>query len=114
MKDKNFHRVFISTLGVPGAAAGWNATSHRLQQAGINCTDRWESDRAGKSVSRFVADSDVIYAPLASAVFEKFETRYQHGSVVAWVGLSSAVGNGSGEGDSLPSVAGEKKTSLPP
>jgi GTPase SAR1 family protein len=94
-----------------------------LQKAGINVVlDRWENDRAGKSVSRFVsriANCDLVIPVGTPLYFQKFENQVSStGSVVAAeVGLISQRLLGTeGEKETVMPILleGEKKTSLPP
>lgn len=94
-----------------------------LQKAGINVVlDRWENDRAGKSVSRFVsriAECDRVIPVGTPLYLQKFENKVSStGSVVAAeVGLISQrlMGTEEDKETVMPVLlAGEKKTSLPP
>jgi GTPase SAR1 family protein len=94
-----------------------------LQKAGVNVVlDRWENDRAGKSVSRFVsriAECDIVIPVGTPLYFEKFKNEVSStGSVVAAeVALISQrlLGTDAEKETVMPLLlAGEKKTSLPP
>ncbi|MCX5647360.1 MAG: TIR domain-containing protein [Phycisphaerae bacterium] len=94
-----------------------------LQKAGIGVVlDRWENDRAGKSVSRFVsriADCGIVIPVGTPLYFQKFQNKVSStGSVVASeVDLISQrlMGTESDKETVMPVLlAGEKKTSLPP
>jgi len=94
-----------------------------LQKAGIKVVlDRWENERAGKSVSRFVdriADCDLVIPVGTSLYFEKFKNKVSStGSVVASeVDLISQrlMGTEAEKETVMPVLlVGEKKTSLPP
>ncbi|MEP7337459.1 MAG: TIR domain-containing protein [Acidobacteriota bacterium] len=94
-----------------------------LQKAGIQVVlDRWENDRAGKSVSRFVnriAKCDIVI-PIGTPLYlEKFKNKVSGtGSVVASeVDLISQrlMGTEDEKETVMPILrSGEKKTSLPP
>jgi WD40 repeat protein len=94
-----------------------------LQKAGVNVVlDRWENDRAGKSVSRFVgriADCDLVIPVGTPLYFEKFKNKVSStGSVVASeVDLISQrlMGTEAEKETVMPVLlVDEKKTSLPP
>jgi hypothetical protein len=94
-----------------------------LQKAGVAVVlDRWENERAGRSVSRFVAriaDCDLVIAVGTPIYFEKFKNKVSSaGSVVASeVDLISQrlMGTEAEKETIMPVLlAGEKKTSLPP
>jgi WD40 repeat protein len=94
-----------------------------LQKAGVNVVlDRWDNDRAGKSVSRFVsrvAECGIVIPVGTPLYFKKFENKVPStGSVVAAeVGLISQrlMGTEAEKETVMPILlAGEKKTSLPP
>lgn len=94
-----------------------------LQKAGVRVVlDRWENDRAGKSVSRFVsriAECGIVMPVGTPLYFEKFKNQVSStGSVVAAeVGLISQRLMGTeGEKETVMPIllAGEKRTSLPP
>jgi GTPase SAR1 family protein len=94
-----------------------------LQKAGIGVVlDRWENDRVGKSVSRFVsriAECDVVIPVGTPLYLAKFENKVSDtGSVVASeVDLISQrlIGTEAEKETVMPVLlAGEKKSSLPP
>jgi hypothetical protein len=94
-----------------------------LQKAGIGVVlDRWENDRAGKSVSRFVsriAECGVVIPVGTPLYLAKFENKVSNaGSVVAAeVDLISQrlLGTEAEKETVMPVLlAGEKKSSLPP
>ncbi|HEV2800893.1 MAG TPA: TIR domain-containing protein [Pyrinomonadaceae bacterium] len=94
-----------------------------LQKAGVGVVlDRWENDRAGRSVSRFVsriAECGIIIPVGTPLYFKKFENRVSDtGSVVASeVDLISQrlMGTEAEKETVMPVLlAGEKKSSLPP
>jgi TIR domain-containing protein len=94
-----------------------------LQKASVNVVlDRWENDRAGKSVSRFVgriADCDLVIPVGTPLYFEKFKNKVSStGSVVASeVDLISQrlMGTEAEKETVMPVLlVDEKKTSLPP
>ncbi len=94
-----------------------------LQKAGISVVlDRWENNRAGKSVSRFVnriAECDIVIPVGTALYFEKFKNKVSNtGSVVASeVDLISQrlMGTEDEKETVMPILrSGEKKTSLPP
>jgi hypothetical protein len=94
-----------------------------LQKAGITVVlDRWENDRAGKSVSRFVsriADCPLVIPIGTPRYLEKFKNKVSSaGSVVASeVDLISQrlMGTEAEKETVLPVLlAGERKSALPP
>jgi WD40 repeat protein/GTPase SAR1 family protein len=94
-----------------------------LQKAGVGVVlDRWESDRAGKSVSRFVsriAECDVVIPVGTLLYFAKFENKVSSaGSVVAAEVdlISQRLLATEAEKETVMPVllAGEKRSSLPP
>jgi small GTP-binding protein len=127
VKDKNLAgpECFISYAWGDKERERWveRNLATDLQKAGVNVVlDRWENDRAGKSVSRFVsriADCDLVIPVGTPLYFEKFENKVSStGSVVAAeVGLISQrlVGTEAEKETVMPILlAGDKKTSLPP
>jgi GTPase SAR1 family protein len=94
-----------------------------LQKAGVRVVlDRWENDRAGKSVSRFVgriADCDVVIPVGTPLYFEKFKNKLSStGSVVASeVDLINQrlIGTEAEKETVMPILlVGAKKSSFPP
>ncbi len=127
VKDKNIEspECFISYAWGDREKERWveRNLATDLQKAGINVVlDRWENDRAGKSVSRFVsriAKSGIIIPVGTPLYFEKFENRVSDtGSVVASeVDLISQrlMGTEAKKETVMPVLLdGEKETSLPP
>jgi hypothetical protein len=127
VKDRNVKapECFISYAWGDTERERWveRSLAADLQKAGVNVVlDRWENDRAGKSVSRFVsriADCDLVIPIGTPLYFEKFENKVSSaGSVVAAeVGLISQrlIGTEADKETVMPILLdGEKKTSLPP